>query len=44
MLFENLKDGVFIDQSLAWFPGMPCAWGEALLDYELRLLGQTASE
>ncbi|MEM9814792.1 MAG: DUF433 domain-containing protein [Cyanobacteria bacterium P01_D01_bin.6] len=42
-LFENLKDGASIDQFLDWFPGVTRAQVEALLDYELRLLEQTAS-
>jgi uncharacterized protein (DUF433 family) len=42
-LFENLKDGASIDQFLEWFPGVIRAQVEALLDYELGLLEQTAS-
>lgn len=42
-LFENLKDGASIDQFLEWFPGVTRAQVEALLDYELRRLEQTAS-
>lgn len=41
--FENLKDGASIDQFLEWFPGVTRAQVEALLDYELRVLEQTAS-
>ena len=39
-LFENLKDGAFIDQFLEWFPGVTRAQVEALLDHELRPLTQ----
>lgn len=42
-LFENLKDGASIDQFLEWFPGVSRAQVEALLDYELTVLEQTAS-
>ncbi|WP_346293165.1 DUF433 domain-containing protein [Sphaerothrix gracilis] len=42
-LFENLKDGASIDQFLEWFPGVTRSQVEALLDYELTLLEQTAS-
>lgn len=41
--FENLKDGASIDQFLEWFPGVSRAQVEALLDYELAVLEQTAS-
>ncbi len=41
--FENLKDGASIDQFLEWFPGVTRAQVEALLDYELAVLEQTAS-
>lgn len=40
--FENLKDGASIDQFLEWFPGVTRAQVEALLDYELAVLEQTA--
>ncbi|MGK7888314.1 MAG: DUF433 domain-containing protein [Leptolyngbyaceae cyanobacterium] len=42
-LFENLKDGASIDQFLEWFPGVTRTQVEALLDYELTRLEQTAS-
>jgi uncharacterized protein (DUF433 family) len=41
--FENLKDGASIDQFLEWFPGVTRAQLEALLDYELTALNQSAS-
>ena len=41
--FENLKDGASIDQFLEWFPGVTRAQVEALLDYELTVLNQSAS-
>ncbi|MBE7382345.1 MAG: DUF433 domain-containing protein [Leptolyngbya sp. SIO1E4] len=37
--FENLKDGASIDQFLEWFPGVTRSQVEALLDYELAVLG-----
>lgn len=40
--FENLKDGASIDQFLEWFPGVTRVQVEALLDYELAVLEQTA--
>lgn len=41
--FENLKDGASVDQFLEWFPGVARSQVEALLDYELNALEQTAS-
>ena len=41
--FENLKDGASIDQFLEWFPGVTRVQLEALLDYELTVLNQSAS-
>jgi uncharacterized protein (DUF433 family) len=41
-LFENLKDGASIDQFLEWFPGVTRTQVEALLDYELTALEQSA--
>lgn len=41
--FENLKDGASIDQFLEWFPGVTRVQVEALLDYELTALNQSAS-
>lgn len=42
-LFENLKDGASLDQFLEWFPGVTRAQVEALLNYELMVLNQSAS-
>ena len=41
--FSNIKDGASVDQFLEWFPGVTRAQVEALLDYELAMLEQTAS-
>ena len=41
--FENIKDGASINQFLEWFPGVTRAQVEALLDYELTVLNQSAS-
>ncbi len=41
--FENIKDGASINQFLEWFPGVTRAQVEALLDYELTVLKQSAS-
>lgn len=42
-IFENLKDGASLDQFLECFPGVTRAPVEALLDYELMVLNQSAS-
>ena len=41
-LFENLKDGASIDDSLDWFPGVTRDQVESLLDYEQALLNDLA--
>ena len=34
-LFENLRDGVTLEQFLEWFPGVKRAQVEAVLNYEM---------
>lgn len=41
-LFENLKDGAVIEQFLEWFPGVERSQVEAVLDYEMMLLADSA--
>jgi uncharacterized protein (DUF433 family) len=38
-LFENLKDGATVDEFLEWFPGVARAQGDAVLEHELKRLG-----
>ncbi|MGQ0541934.1 MAG: DUF433 domain-containing protein [Blastocatellia bacterium] len=41
-LFENLKDGVSIDQFLEWFPGVKREQVLAVLDHEIDQLKEAA--
>ncbi|MEK7484683.1 MAG: DUF433 domain-containing protein [Planctomycetota bacterium] len=41
-LFENLKDGASIEHFLEWFPGVKRSQIESVLDYEVRLLADSA--
>lgn len=41
-LFENLKDGASIEQFLEWFPGVERSQVEAVLDYEMMTLADSA--
>lgn len=38
VLFENLEDGASLDQFLEWFPGVPRAEAEAVLEHTRRSL------
>jgi len=42
MLFENLKDGAALEQFLKWFPGVKRSQVEAVLDYEMMILEDSA--
>ncbi len=39
-LFENLEDGVTVDQFLEWFPGVTRRHVEAVLEYARRSLAE----
>ena len=41
-LFENLKDGASIEDLLEWFPGVERSQAEAVLDYEVMTLAESA--
>ncbi len=41
-LFENLKDGVSIDEFLEWFPGVRREQVIAILDHEIEELKRAA--
>ena len=41
-LFENLKDGVSIDEFLEWFPGVKREQVIAVLDHEIEELKKAA--
>jgi uncharacterized protein (DUF433 family) len=41
-LFENLKDGASIEQFLEWFPGVERSQVEAVLNYEMMALTDSA--
>ncbi|MFQ5631720.1 MAG: DUF433 domain-containing protein [bacterium] len=42
-LFENLKDGASIEQFLEWFPGVKRSQVEAVLDFEMMTLADSAN-
>jgi uncharacterized protein (DUF433 family) len=41
-LFENLRDGATVEEFLEWFPGVPRAQVEAVLNHELMALTMPA--
>lgn len=43
-LFENLRDGATVEQFLDWFPGVQRSQVEAVLEYELLSLADSASQ
>ena len=38
-LFENLRDGTTVEEFLNWFPTVQSSQVEAVLNYELEMLG-----